>query len=167
MSVASKPRPTMFMSPPQPSEGFRWAQAPWGLVLKCEALEAIAPHVFTNRALELREDETEWRAVAEMLGVARDRIRLIRQVHGADVAVVAAGDGDVRTRPEADAIVSDDPTVAIAIRVADCTPVLIGDRAKRVVGAAHAGWRGTVLGAAPAAVRAMAGEFGSEPRDLV
>ena len=105
--------------------------------------------------------------MAARMGVAYERLRLIRQVHGADVAIVRSGGGGAWQRPQADVIVSDDPTVAIGVRVADCVPVLIGDSRQGVVGAAHAGWRGTVERAAGAAVRAMTDAFGSDPRDLV
>lgn len=155
------------MSPPQPSEGFTWAQAPWGLVLRCRPLESFAPHLFTTRDLELRDNEREWRAVAEALDLAPDRLRLIRQVHGTDVAVARASDRRAWTRPEADAIVSDDPSVAIGVRVADCAPILLADRKRRVVGAAHAGWRGTMKGVAAAAVQALTAEFGSDPADVL
>ena len=136
-------------------------------MLRCAPLASIAPHLFTTRALELREDENEWRAVAEALDLAPERLRLVRQVHGADVAVARAGDRRPWPRPDADAIVSDDPSVAIGVRVADCAPILIADRTGRAVGAAHAGWRGTMKGVAGAAVRALTEEFGSDPADLL
>ena len=105
--------------------------------------------------------------VAGFLQVRHDRVRLIRQVHGAGVAVARRGGPDEWGRPEADVIVSDDPDAAIGVRVADCAPILLADRRRGVVGAAHAGWRGTVQRAAIAAVDAMVREFGSAPSDLV
>jgi YfiH family protein len=157
----------MFMAYPQPSDGFEWTQAPWGAVLRCRPLLGVADHFFTARDLQLREDEREWGAVAHQIGVDAARLLLIRQVHRADVAVARAGRPAAWLRPEADVIVSDDPASAIGVRVADCAPILLADSRLRAVGAAHAGWRGTVHGAAAAAVRAMQETFGSAPADLV
>lgn len=70
-------------------------------------------------------------------------------------------------RPQADIIVSNDPAVAIGVRVADCAPVLLFDRRKNAVGAVHAGWRGAAADAAGATVRAMKKEFKSHPVDIV
>jgi purine-nucleoside/S-methyl-5'-thioadenosine phosphorylase / adenosine deaminase len=155
------------MAQPQPNDGFEWTQAPWGAILRCRPLLDVADHFFTVGNLELREDRGEWEAVAEHMGVALDQVLLIRQVHGATAAVARHGRPTAWSRPEADVIVSDDPSAAIAVRVADCAPVLMADRRRHVVGAAHAGWRGTVRRAAMAAVRAMQESFGSAPHDLV
>jgi YfiH family protein len=157
----------MFMSVPQPNDGFTWTQEPWGEALRCAPLDAVAPHLFTTGNLRLMEDDPAWHAVAGRMGVAREGLRLIRQVHGVGVALVRAGTAGGWSRPEADVIVSDDPEAAIGVRVADCAPVLIGDRRQGVVGAVHAGWRGTMNGAAAVAVRALGEQFGSRPGDLV
>jgi YfiH family protein len=157
----------MFMAQPQPSDGFEWTQAPWGAVLRCRPLLAVADHFFTGANLALRDDREEWLAVAREIGVDLEHLLLLRQVHSAKVVVARHDRSSSGARPEADVIVSDDPASAIAVRVADCAPVLLGDRRLGVVGAAHAGWRGTVQGAAPAAVRAMQETFGSNPADLV
>ena len=101
------------------------------------------------------------------MGLSLDQLLLIRQVHLADVAVVRRGRTGRWDRPDADAIVSDDPSSAVGVRVADCAPVLLADRRRGAVGAVHAGWRGTFQEAAAAGVEAMTREFGSEPRDLV
>jgi len=101
------------------------------------------------------------------MGVTADRLRLVKQVHGIAVAVARRGAPAPDARPEADIIVTDDPSIAIGVRVADCAPVLLHDPVTRVVGAAHAGWRGTASGAAAAAVRAMEKAFGARPTDLV
>ena len=86
------------------------------------------------------------------------------QVHGKDVIEV-----DERSRPEggsrprADAIVTRTPGIVLAIQVADCLPVLFSSRDGRVLGAAHAGWRGLAAGVLEATVAAMA----RAPADLV
>jgi YfiH family protein len=113
------------------------------------------------------DDEREWEAVARRVGVGARELRLVRQVHGTGVAVARAGTHVTGERPEADVIISDDPAVAIGVRVADCAAVLVGDRRIGVAGAAHAGWRGTAANAAAVLVRALAQTFGSEPTDLV
>jgi YfiH family protein len=155
----------MLMSDPQPNDAFTWTQEPWGRALRCTRLEA--PHLFTSRDLFLKEDQGEWKAVASSLGVPADRLLLVKQVHGIHVAVKRAGQNPGWTRPEADVIVTEDPLVAVGVRVADCAPVLLYDRIRGAVGAAHAGWRGTASRVAAAAVRAMQKEFRSQPADLI
>jgi YfiH family protein len=155
------------MVQPQPSDGFEWTQAEWGLALRCRPLAEIADHLFTIANLELRDSPDEWNAVARQVGIGFDRVLLLRQVHGAHVVVVNRGQYAAGPRPEADVAVTDDPTIALGVRVADCAPILIGDRRQLAVGAVHAGWRGTVQRAAVAAVQAMQERFGSRPADLV
>lgn len=72
-----------------------------------------------------------------------------RQVHGAHV-VIADRPGDLG---EADAILTTTPELPIAVRVADCAPVVL--TADGVIGVVHAGWRGIVAGVIPAAIDAM------------
>src|SRR5262249_50539411 len=164
MSVASKPSPMMLMPDPQPSGAFEWTQEPWGRALRCTRLPA--PHLFTSRDLVRRGDGGGGASVASSLGVEPARLLLVKQVHGVHVALARRGRTDGWTRPEADAIVTDDPDVAIGVRVADCAPVLLFDPVEHVAGAAHAGWRGAAAGASAATVRALAGTFASKPSDL-
>ena len=65
-----------------------------------------------------------------------------------------------------DALISEQPGVTVAIRTADCLPVVIVDPRTRAVAAVHAGWRGVVAEIAPKAVEAMKAAFGSRPEDL-
>ncbi|MEO8485537.1 MAG: peptidoglycan editing factor PgeF, partial [Betaproteobacteria bacterium] len=107
--------------------------------------------------------------------VARDRARLasflpaapvyLHQLHGVGVIVVDAASRDdlLRDPPHADAAITRTPGVAIAVRAADCLPVLFADRRGTVVAAAHAGWRGLAAGVLEATVRAM----NVAPADLV
>jgi YfiH family protein len=101
-----------------------------------------ADHVRRNRA----------RALAS-LGAAAT-LNTVYQVHGRDVVVAEAG-WEPKSAPRADAMVTNRPGIALGILTADCAPVLFADRRNRVVGAAHAGWRGAVSGVLAAAVEAM------------
>lgn len=91
--------------------------------------------------------------------VARNRARLpiaprwLDQVHG--VAVVRADAIVPGTVPVADAAFTTQPGVACAVLTADCLPVMLADRAGRVVGVAHAGWRSLVGGVVEGLVEAM------------
>lgn len=89
------------------------------------------------------------------------RLLLLTQVHGTAVAT-APWEG----RPEADAAVAGSPGWLLGIQTADCLPVLLVDSARRLVAAAHAGWRGTANGVVARAVAALVAR-GSRPEDLV
>jgi purine-nucleoside/S-methyl-5'-thioadenosine phosphorylase / adenosine deaminase len=155
------------MVQPQPNDGFEWTQAPWGPVLRCRPLLAVADHFFTVANLELRDTRAEWDAVAAEIKVDAERILLLRQVHGTGIAVARRGGGMPATRPEADIALTDDPTIALGVRVADCAPILVADRRRAAVAAVHAGWRGTVKGAAAVAIHAMQEQWQTRPADLV
>lgn len=157
----------MFIPAPQPSDGFEWTQAPWGRVLRCAPLQEVAPHFFTAATLHLRDDPAEWRSVAAFAGVADERLRLLHQVHGRTVVIAAGGGADPADRPEADAIISDDPSLALVVRVADCAPILIADRRLGAAAAVHAGWRSTMQRIVVEAVRALNDAYGAKPDDLV
>ncbi|WP_114377854.1 polyphenol oxidase family protein [Elioraea thermophila] len=92
------------------------------------------------------------RRAAAALGV--DRLIGLFQVHGAEVAVLETPWGEA-DRPRADAAVTRLGGVGLAIVTADCAPVLFADAEARVVGAAHAGWRGAIAGVLEATVAAM------------
>jgi len=99
--------------------------------------EAVA----TNRALLSAE-----------LGIAPERLVLMDQCHGADVAVV---EGRPDVAPAVDALVTATPGLALVALVADCTPILLADPGAGVVAAVHAGRPGLVAGVVPRAVSAM------------
>lgn len=84
------------------------------------------------------------RRVAVWMGVPVDKLLTAWQVHSPDVIVAREPfPGD---RPKADALVTDRPGIAIGASSADCGPVLFADPKARVVGAAHAGWKGAFTG---------------------
>jgi YfiH family protein len=94
--------------------------------------------------------------VAEAMGIGARRLATVHQVHSAEVAVLRAEDDPAAfTQIRADGIVTDQPGVALAVLTADCQPILLADPQARVIGAVHAGWRGSLAGVIEAAVAAM------------
>jgi len=102
-------------------------------------------------------------------------LHLVRQVHGCDVHVAAGGGAGTgiadrlqpEALPEADAILTASPDVTLAMRFADCVPIVLYDPVSRAAGIAHAGWRGTLLNAAGKAVAVMNQAFGADPHDVI
>lgn len=138
-------------------------------MLQCGPLGRVARHGFTSRQLALRAGERGgqgWTSAAASVGCAVGRVARVRQVHGAAVRVVRAGDApDAAT--DADAVVTVVPGTAVAVVAADCVPILLADPVTGAVGAVHAGWRGTAANVARASIAAMRGEFGVDPARLV
>ena len=102
--------------------------------------------------------------VARHLGTVGDRLLTCHQIHSAR-AVVANEPWDLAAMPQADAIVTRTPGLAVAALAADCTPILFADPIGRVVGAAHAGWKGALSDVLASTVAAMEG-LGSRRSDI-
>jgi purine-nucleoside/S-methyl-5'-thioadenosine phosphorylase / adenosine deaminase len=90
--------------------------------------------------------------VADAMQVAPDALLGVHQVHSATAVHVDTASDD---RPRADAMVTATPGLALSILSADCQPVLFADADAGVIGAAHAGWRGTLDGVLDATLVAM------------
>lgn len=91
--------------------------------------------------------------VAERLGLARERLLFLDQVHGTDV--IEIGGPWAGPPPSADGVVTRTFDLGLAVLVADCVPVLLHDAAAGVVGAVHAGRPGMVAGVVRTAVSRM------------
>lgn len=90
--------------------------------------------------------------VAEAMGVPLEALVGVHQIHSADVATV---NGPTMDRPKADALVTNQPDIALSVLSADCQPVLFADPKAGVIGAAHAGWKGALGGVLEATLDAM------------
>jgi polyphenol oxidase len=118
----------------------------------------------------VRENRRAW---GDAIGFDSDRLVFARQIHETTVVAVdeshaGSGADSVETSiRRVDGLVTDRPGLPIAVMAADCVPLFIYDRVRNVIGAIHAGWRGTVDGIAVQAVEMVAQEFGSSPDDLV
>jgi hypothetical protein len=92
--------------------------------------------------------------MAQQMGVAAAHFLSVHQTHSPDV-VVASGPWPGGSRPRADAIVTRTEGLAIGASAADCGPILFADPKARVIGAAHAGWKGALTGIVESTVGAM------------
>lgn len=100
-----------------------------------------------GRVVENRRRVTDW------LGVASDRLVTPWQVHSPDVLTVS--EPFPGERPKADAVVTATPGLAIGVHTADCGPILFADPQARIIGAAHAGWKGALTGVLENTITAM------------
>jgi len=92
-----------------------------------------------------------------------ENLATVKQIHSASVVNAEGRRGILG---EGDALLEDRPGAVIAVRTADCLPILLADERHRAIAAVHAGWRGTVARIAAAAVDAMRARFGTAPEDL-
>jgi YfiH family protein len=94
------------------------------------------------------------RRMAAALGAAPEQLVTAYQIHSPDVVIAERG-WTREAAPRADAVVTKVPGLAIGVTTADCGPVLLADGEARIVGAAHAGWKGALTGVIEATVAAM------------
>jgi YfiH family protein len=106
---------------------------------------------------------TDWRKMAHLVGF--EKVAQLRQVHGNRVIRVSG-----ETLPpfeEADALVTGESGILLAVRVADCASVFLYDPVVKAVSLVHAGWRGLAGGIIANAVGVLKDDFGSSPGDLL
>ncbi|HYD19125.1 MAG TPA: peptidoglycan editing factor PgeF [Patescibacteria group bacterium] len=121
-----------------------------------------------NCAFSSKDDGENVRAnrakVAEVIGVEPENVVTLKQVHSNKVITVT----QAWTRdkaPEADALVTAEKGLAISVLTADCAPVLFAAKRSRIVGAAHAGWKGALTGVMDETVKAMVA-LGAKAEDI-
>ena len=105
--------------------------------------------------------------VGEAFAIPSDGLVLMRQVHGNTIRVIDGDGPPPACVPDCDGLITARPGVALAVKTADCVPLFFVDRVRRVIGAAHAGWRGTALGMAGKMIDAIVKEFASRPEDIL
>ena len=109
------------------------------------------------------------RRLACALDFDLNKLVLTHQTHSDIVRAVTGKDAvgfDHRLYPEADALVTNEPGVALWVFTADCTPILLWDRVTGAVGAVHAGWRGTASAIAQKTVEKMVTAYGCDPENI-
>ena len=152
----------------------RWCGAPHGFSTR---LGGVSPAPWDSLNLDDRRGDDianvqeNFRRLCAALDTDVQRAVLSRQVHRSDVRRVTAEDcGKGLWRPQdydsADGLVTDVPGIPLIVFSADCNVLLLHDPVRRVIGAAHAGWRGTAAGIAAETVRVMAQDYGCDPADI-
>jgi polyphenol oxidase len=95
------------------------------------------------------------------------RLVLMGQVHGDRIRVIDGDEPPPACMPACDGLITARPDVALAVRTADCVPLFFVDRVRRIIGVAHAGWRGTALGMAARMVDAFVEGYASRCEDIL
>jgi polyphenol oxidase len=121
----------------------------------------LSPNVIKNRTI-----------LCDALEINLGCLIFPKQTHTATVKAITAGffdldkEGQIHFLNETDAVITDINNVCVAIKTADCVPVLLFDSRRNVVAAVHAGWRGTVQDIVLKTILEMTKEYGTEPSDI-
>jgi hypothetical protein len=91
----------------------------------------------------------------------------LRQIHSSLILTAGAADACRELPWKGDGMMTDEPGLLLGIETADCIPVLVADRKRRVVAAFHAGWRGTVKRIVENGIGRMRLLYGCRPEDLI
>lgn len=141
----------------------------------CTRWGGVSEGRFANLNFSLREGDRKeavsrnWEILASSFDLSVEQFFVSNQVHGDGILVIDADGPDLAGNQPLnfDAIISDRPGLAIGILTADCVPVFLVDRKKRVVGVVHAGWKGTSLKIAAKTVDAFVKSFSSSTTDII
>lgn len=153
------------------------------LLGKCDFLE----HAFCTRHggasqddykslnISFREGDEEfrvlqnWDLLATAYAIPMEQFLVVNQVHGDEIFVIKPYGSYFSTSDELnyDAIVTTRAYLAICIKTADCVPVFLVDKVKKVIAVAHAGWKGTALEISAKVIRLMQNQYNSKPADIL
>ncbi|OHE59281.1 MAG: hypothetical protein A2Z47_07870 [Thermodesulfovibrio sp. RBG_19FT_COMBO_42_12] len=125
----------------------------------------ILPEIFSNgvKAFFTRKSlGTDVKKISSILSIKKEDIYFPIQRHTDKVLVV---ESDLEPKI-ADAVVTKRRGILVGIQVADCVPILLFDRRKLIIGAVHAGWRGTAAQILKKTIKSMVEHFGSLPEDI-
>lgn len=98
------------------------------------------------------------------IGLKNSKIVFPNQTHSNNVGIV---ENDQDTFSDTDALVTNKPGICIAVRTADCVPILLLDPVHKVVAAVHSGWKGTIKKISQVTIETMQQQFGTNPHDIV
>jgi YfiH family protein len=149
-------------------------------ILQSEALSSMPwlAHAVTTRHFNASADQKpdDLQRLAEFLHIKPSAIAWCDQVHEDSIALLTSAEPTAGADQEheivlhhfqhTDAIITNQPGVMISVFTADCLPVFIVDRVRKIIAVVHAGWKGTLLGIVEKAVQTLR-YLRAEPRDLL
>lgn len=113
----------------------------------------------------------EIKDIISKMNIKPDEIYSCAQVHGNEIKYCSGYTGKEyiygRIFPETDGLITDKKNIALLIKFADCTPIILYDPIKKVQAALHSGWRGTVLRIGEKAIDKMEKDFSSNRKDIL
>ncbi|MCL2221319.1 MAG: peptidoglycan editing factor PgeF [Oscillospiraceae bacterium] len=118
---------------------------------------------------EIENVKENYALICRAMGLDTRAIVCSNQVHGTHIRVATIEDTGKLFKPnphEADGLITDSPCVALMVFTADCVPILLHDPIRKVIGAVHAGWRGTASNIAGEAIRKMETVFECKCSDI-
>ena len=141
----------------------------------CTRLGGVSEGEYDSLNISFKEGDLEsrvlqnWHRLAMAFAIPMDQFLTLNQVHGDDIFIIKPF-GEYYPSSEAmnyDAIVTSRTNLAICIKTADCVPVFIVDRIKKIIAVVHAGWRGTALEITAKVVRLLIEKYGSSPPEIL
>jgi YfiH family protein len=141
----------------------------------CTRLGGVSKHEYASLNISFKEGDEEskvlqnWNRLAMAFAIPLDQFLTVNQVHGDDIFIIKPF-GDYYSSSEAlnyDAIVTSRTNLAICIKTADCVPVFIVDKAKKIIAVVHAGWKSTALEITAKVVPLLIKKYDSSPREIL
>ena len=141
----------------------------------CTRLGGVSTGAFSglNMSASTGDDKKNisknWQILSEAFAIAADRFFLLRQVHSDQILILNQSSRKEAffSPPACDAVITDQPNIALCIKTADCVPIVLVDPQRGIIANIHAGWKGTALNIASKVVRSMAEHFGSRAEEMV
>lgn len=103
--------------------------------------------------------------VARAMGVADDKIIFPRQTHSNNIKIITP-DNYYEPAEDVDALITNEPGIAICTMSADCVPILVHDPEKKIIATVHAGWKGTANGILKDVLYTLIHQFNCEPQRI-
>ena len=135
------------------------------------------PYDSLNLGLHVNDNEENVlknrKHLADTLGIPLNHFIFADQVHGDNITIITENEKGMGTSnldtaiPETDGMITNVHGICLMVLVADCVPLLFYDPVKKVVGASHAGWKGTIKLIGKKTVEAMVDNYGCDPKDII
>jgi YfiH family protein len=138
----------------------------------CTRWGGVSKGRFANLNFSISEGDTQrnvaenWNILSNAFNISEDRFLTVNQIHEDRILILDDTMPDFHN-PGYDGIITNKPGIAIGIKTADCVPIFLVDRVKHIIGAIHAGWKGTSLNIAAKAICVLVKRFESKTEDII